>query len=207
MLVGVTKRYNSGAVRQEGGLPLYDFLNSLIHSPKDWVIGLVAAFVIWAVGDLLPVGDSRIRGLVRWVRNKLSEQSVARLKKRIEQLEKAKKNLDLILNSDKALYLYTFRALFGTLLLMCGGAMLTTLRHSEMLAAAQPPSPDALVLLDLVAIMVFALAFTVALSAVIITVAEDNTQKLAAQAETYGKEIESLKRILNERLEKLQRRG
>jgi len=180
-----------------------DLLDSLLHSPKDWVIGGVMAFVIWAIADLLPVGDSRIRGFVRWVRNKISERSVARLQKRIKELEKYKKNLDLMLNSDKALYLNTFRALFGTLLFMCLGAVLTTLRHSEMLAVARPESPGALAMLDLVAIMMFALAFTVALSSVTITVAEDNKEKMAAQSDQYGKEIEQLKMILKGRLDKL----
>jgi hypothetical protein len=180
-----------------------DFLDSLIHSPKDWAIGAVMAFVIWAIADLLPVGDSRIRGLVRWVRNKISEQSVARLKKRIEELEKYKKNLDLMLNSDKALYLTTFRALFGTLLFMCLGAVLTTLRHSEMLAVVRPESPGALATLDIVAIAMFAFAFTVALSLLTITVAEDNKQKIAAQSKQYEKDIENLKMILKTRLDKL----
>lgn len=180
-----------------------DFLDSLIHSPKDWAIGAVMAFVIWAIADLLPVGDSRIRGLVRWVRNKISEQSVARLKKRIEELEKYKKNLDLMLNSDKAIYLTTFRALFGTLLFMCLGAVLTTLRHSEMLAVARPESPGALATLDIVAIAMFTFAFIVALSSLTITVAEDNKQKIAAQSERYAKDIENLKMILKTRLDKL----
>jgi hypothetical protein len=181
-----------------------EFLKSLIHSPKDWVIGAVMAFVIWAVADLLPVGDSRIRGFVRWMRNKISERSVAKLQKRIKEMEKYKKNLDLMLNSDKALYLTTFRALFGTLLCACLGAVLTTLRHSEMLAMARPESPGALAMLDIAAIMMFALAFTIALSSVTITVAQDNKEKIASQSDQYGKEIENLKVILNERLKKLQ---
>ncbi len=137
------------------------------------------------------------------VKNKLSEKSVARLKKRIEELENYKKNLDLMLNSDKALYLNTFRAIFGTLLFMCIGAILTTLRHSEMLAVARPESPGALAMLDMAAIVMFALAITVGLSSLTITVAEDNKQKFAAQSEKYGKEIENLKMILNTRLDKL----
>jgi hypothetical protein len=180
-----------------------EFLWSLIHSPKDWVIGGVMAFVIWAIADLLPVGDSRIRGLGRWVRNKISERSVARLKKRIEELEKYKKNLDLMLNSDKALYLNTFRAIFGTLLFGCMGAILTTLRHSEMLAVARPESPGTLGMLDIAAIMMFTIGIAVALSSLTITVAEDNKQKLAAQSEKYAKEIENLKMILKSRLDKL----
>ena len=118
-------------------------------------------------------------------------------------MENYKKNLDLMLNSDKALYLNTFRAIFGTLLFMCIGAILTTLRHSEMLAVAQPESPGALAMLDMAAIVMFALAITVALSSLTITVAEDNKQKFAAQSEKYGKEIENLKMILNTRLDKL----
>jgi hypothetical protein len=119
------------------GLNMKEFLWSLIHSPKHWVIAGVMAFIIWAIADLLQVGDSRIRGLGRCVTNKISEQSVARLKKRIEGLKKYKKNLDLMLNSDKALYLNTFRAIFGTLLFGCIEAILTTLRHSEILAVAR----------------------------------------------------------------------
>ena len=118
-------------------------------------------------------------------------------------MENYKKNLDLMLNSDKALYLNTFRAIFGTLLFMCIGAILTTLRHSEMLAVARPESPGALAMLDMAAIVMFALAITVGLSSLTITVAEDNKQKFAAQSEKYGKEIENLKMILNTRLDKL----
>jgi hypothetical protein len=58
-------------------------------------------------------------------------------------------------------------------------------------------------MLDMAAIMMFALAILVALSSLTITVAEDNKQKLAAQSEKYGKEIETLKMILRTRLDKL----
>ena len=51
--------------------------------------------------------------------------------------------------------------------------------------------------------MMFAIGIVVALSALTITVAEDNKQKLAAQSEKYGKEIENLKMILKTRLDKL----
>ncbi len=71
------------------------------------------------------------------------------------------------------------------------------------LAVAQPESPGALAMLDMAAIMMFALAIAVALSSLTITVAEDNKQKFAAQSEKYGKEIETLKMILKTRLDKL----
>jgi hypothetical protein len=82
-------------------------------------------------------------------------------------------------------------------------SVLTTLRHSEMLAVSRPESPGALAMLDMAAITMFALAIVVALSSLTITVAEDNKQKFAAQSEKYGKEIENLKMILKTRLDKL----
>jgi hypothetical protein len=170
---------------------------------REWVIAGILALLAAAILDLLPVGESRILKFAGLVRNKLSEKSVARLKKRIEELEKYKKNLDLMLNSDKALYLNTFRAIFGTLLFMCIGAILTTLRHSEMIAVARPESPGALAMLDMAALTMFALAIVVALSSLTITVADDNKQKFAAQSEKYAKEIENLKVILKTRLDKL----
>ena len=101
-------------------------------------------------------GRVRILKCAGLVKNKLSEKSVA-TKEEDEELEKYKKNLDLMLNSDKALYLNTFRAIFGTLLFMCVGAIVTTLRHSEMLAVARPESPGALAMLDMAAIMMLRL--------------------------------------------------
>lgn len=170
---------------------------------REWFVAGILALLAAAILDLLPVGESRILKCAGLVKNKLSEKSVARLRKRIEELEKYKKNLDLMLNSDKALYLNTFRAIFGTLLFMCIGAILATLRHSEMLAVTRPESRGALAMLDMAAIMMFAIAIAVALSSLTITVAEDNKQKLAAQSEKYGKEIENLKTILKARLDKL----
>jgi len=170
---------------------------------REWVVAGILALLAAAILDLIPVGGSRILKFAGLVKNKLSEKSVARLKKRIEELEKYKRNSDLMLNSDKALYLNTFRAIFGTLLFMCIGAILATLRHSEMLAVARPESPGGLAMLDMAAIMMFALAIAVALSSLTITVAEDNKQKFAAQSEKYGKEIENLKMILKARLDKL----
>ena len=82
------------------------------YTLREWVVAGILALLAAAILDLLPVGESRILKCAGLVKNKLSEKSVARLKKRIEELEKYKRNLDLMLNSDKALYLNTFRAIF-----------------------------------------------------------------------------------------------
>ena len=52
---------------------------------------------------------------------------------------------------------------------------------------ARPESPGALAMLDIAAIMMFALAIVVALSSLTTTLAEDNKQNFAEQSEKYGK--------------------
>lgn len=99
---------------------MHDLWHSLMHSPEAWiigaVIGVVVGFVIFAIFDLLPLGDSRIRSLIRLVRNKISEHSTAQLQKRIKELAKYRESLTLRMASDKILYLGTFRTIFGTLI-------------------------------------------------------------------------------------------
>lgn len=179
-----------------------------MHSPKDWAIGGVMAFVIWVIADLLPVGDSRIKGLVRWIRNKISEQSVAQLQKRIKELEKYRESLKLMMVSDKLLYLVTFRTLFGTLIFMCIGAMLLTLRHSVMLEYAKDVALAAKLnsffALDIGTIFMFTIAIVVAASGVS-TALLDTRQKLEEQIAKYDKNIADLKEILRKQLEKLQK--
>jgi hypothetical protein len=89
------------------------------------VIGWAAffGFFFWAFFD--PWGaDSRIRALTRRIKNKLSEQSAARLRKRITELEKAREVFALYLASDKAFYLAHFRIVILFLMLIsCGGAL------------------------------------------------------------------------------------
>ena len=89
------------------------------------VIGWAAffGFFFWAIFD--PWGsDSRIRAVIRHIKNKLSEQSAARLRKRITELQKARDVVALYLASDKALYLAQFRMVIVMLMLICiGGAL------------------------------------------------------------------------------------
>jgi hypothetical protein len=183
-----------------------DFWHDLMHSPKDWVIGGVMALVIWAIADLLPVGDSRIKGFVRWMRNKISEQSVAQLQKRIKELEKYRDSLKLMMTSDKLLYLVAFRSMFGTLIFVCVGMILFTLRHSVMLAApgtVDPRALDTFFLVDMSTILIFSIAIVVAISGVS-TALLDSRPKLEEQIAKYDKNINDLKEILRQRLEKLQ---
>ena len=170
---------------------------------------IVACVVIWAITDLLPVGDSRIKGLVRWVRNKISEYSTGQLEKRIKELEKYRDSLKLMLASDKLLYLTTFRTIFGTLIFMCIGALLLTLRHSVMLEQAaklDPRGANGFFALDMGTIFIFTIAIVVAIAGVS-TALLDTRPKLEEQIVKYDKNITDLKEILRQRLEKIGRHG
>ncbi|MFY9729890.1 MAG: hypothetical protein WAK24_04735 [Candidatus Acidiferrales bacterium] len=97
--------------------------NRLTARPEEIVWAAVFAFIIWMIADPWG-GDSRIRALIRHIKNKLSEQSAARLRKRIAELQKAREVITFYLTSDKALYLAQFRMVMVVLLLICVGAAL-----------------------------------------------------------------------------------
>jgi hypothetical protein len=140
-----------------------------MHSPEAWIIGAVVGLIIFAIFDLLPIGESRIRGLIRLVKNKISEHSTAQLEKRIKELEKYQDSLKRMMASDKLLYLGTFRTILGTLIFMCIGAIILALRHSVMLeraATLDPTAVNSFFALDMGTILIFALAIAMALSGV-----------------------------------------
>jgi hypothetical protein len=203
--VGVLQQYNKGAVRQ-GGDKVGDLFHSLLHSPEAWIIGGVVGLAIFVIFDLLPFGDSKIRGLIRWIKNKISELSTGRLQKRIKELEKYRDSLKQMMTSDKLLYLATFKTVLGTLIFLSIGMMLLTLRHSVMLAApgtVDPRALDIFLLLDMTTIAIFAIAIVVAIAGVS-TALLDSRPKLAEQISKYDKNINDLNEILRQRLEKLQ---
>ena len=186
-----------------------DLWRSLIHSPEAWIIGAVIGLIIAAILDLLPVGESKIRGSIRWTKNKISEHSTAQLEKRIKELEKYRDSLTRMMTSDKLLYLTTFRSIFGTLIVMCFGAILLTFRHSVMLVGIGVPNPraaDSLFVLDLGTIFIFSLAGVVAIAGVSMAQLDTRT-KLEDQIAKYDKNIADLKEILKKQLERLGRHG
>jgi hypothetical protein len=71
---------------------------------------------------------SLVRGGLRRIKNKLAEHSENRLRKRIAALEKEKDTLMKYLASDKRLYLEIFRAILGSLVLICFGLFLLAMR-------------------------------------------------------------------------------
>ena len=69
-----------------------------------------------------------------------------------------------------------------------------------------PRGADTFFLLDMGTILIFALAIVVAISGVS-TASLDTRSKLEEQIAKYDKDINDLKEILRQQLEKLQRRG
>jgi hypothetical protein len=116
---------------------LLDFIAS------HWLdIALAAFFAIFfgLILDLFTPG-SRLRAVIRHIKNKLSEQSAERLRNRIKQLETSRNNVAAYLSSDKAPYLATFNIVIGILVAIATGAGLTLLNnmvpysHLDILAA------------------------------------------------------------------------
>jgi hypothetical protein len=89
---------------------------------------------------------------------------------------------------------------------MCVGAILLTLRHSAILERSAALNPEGagnpFFALDMGSILMFTVAIVVAVSGVSMALL-DTRSKLAEQIAKHDKDIETLKGILNERLEKL----
>lgn len=182
--------------------------NDLIHTPARDLVVAVALAVFFAlvfaiVVDLLRVG-SRIRDFVRFIRNKLSEKSVARLQTRIKQLEKYRDSLGLMMSSDKAHYLGTFRLILGILLCMCIGMIVFITGHfvSPMLSPFTLGESQAVHSMDLLAIFIFTIAIAIAAQGLNVA-SWDTRPKVAEQIKKYDAEIANPKAILASRLQKL----
>jgi hypothetical protein len=74
-----------------------------------WAVGFALIFAV--IIDILGIGTRSREGL-RYLRNRMAEQSTSRLAKRIEQLRDYQKRL----SSDRWLYLFSFQCIFLTLI-------------------------------------------------------------------------------------------
>jgi hypothetical protein len=97
----------------------------------DWVVrreqvvlGCLVTLILAALYDLLKLGS--VFG-IRRLGNKFSEYSVARLQKRIDQLQQYRDVVNSYLSSDRALYLATMQLLLAISVLACIGAVSVSL--------------------------------------------------------------------------------
>jgi hypothetical protein len=130
--------------------------------------------------------DGRVRTGIRLIGNKISEQSVTRLRNRIKELEGFRDTIAAYLSSDKALYMATFRVVVGMLICIAAGGGLT------IIADFLKPSP----------FRVFALVFYamgVLIGAQGTKIVElDTTAKVTAMIMKRNAEIADLKQKLEE---------
>jgi hypothetical protein len=97
------------------------FWSYILAHPDD--IGWAAFFgLFFALLLDLMSADGRVWTGIRHVKNKLSERSVARLRKRIEELKGLRHGIAEFLSSDKALYMATFRVVVAMLICVAVGA-------------------------------------------------------------------------------------
>lgn len=156
----------------------------LTAHPEEIVWAGVFALVIWLIVD--PWGsDSRIRALIRHVKNKMSERSAARLRTRIMELQKAREVIALYLASDKALYLAQFRMLILMLMILAVGGALGIL--GQMLT-----TPD----FRITALLVYAIGIAVGFAAVKFS-SLDTKEKITDLLAQRDREIANLQRKLD----------
>ena len=92
--------------------------NFVVQHWIELVIGAVFAILCAVLVDFLQPA-SRLRGAIRHFKNKLAEQSTARLRTRIAETERYRDRVAVYLTSDKALYLATLQLILGILIAMC----------------------------------------------------------------------------------------
>ncbi len=160
-----------------------------------WVDEALAAFFglfFLVLFELFSLG-SRLRGVLRHVRNKLSEQSAVRLRKRIRELELYRESLVSFMSSDKALYLHTFRYVIAILVFMCLGACCLVLDYIGIFSRLGIPGISPFVLGALAFLAVAAAAGIQGLR----IAALDTRAKVSDMAGKLDTEIGDLKAKLN----------
>jgi len=154
--------------------------------------------IVWAAvfalifGVILELLDfrSRIRAGIRHIKNKWSEQSSARLRKRIKELESQRDRYAAYSSSDKALYLATFQLVIGILIFLSAGAGLMVLDKigiSRLLPI--PPT------IGFLAFVCYTLAATVGIQALKIS-SLDTRAKVSEVLTKLESEIADLKKKL-----------
>lgn len=102
------------------------------HHSSDLMFALLFAII----ADLLRIG-SLIRSGLRKMKNRLAEQSVARLRKRIIELEQYRETIRLYLTAERALYLHILGMVLAVLVLMCMTGIVLMLGRFRLLPNAE----------------------------------------------------------------------
>jgi hypothetical protein len=167
------------------------FADFIIRHWLDFLLAVLFAII----ADLLRIG-SALRAGMRDIKNKLSERSVARLRKRIAQLEKSRELYKSFLSSDKVLYLHTFQLVLAILLSWSVGAIIFIFGLFKGTSTPTFPNPR-----NFFSLALLPFAFAASLCAWGIKVTALNTrEKVSAMVEKLDSEIADLNVKLDARL-------
>jgi hypothetical protein len=158
------------------------------HKP-DIAVALVLAFVCYVLAELVKTGSV---AAVRKLKNKLSEVSVSRLRKRIGELEAHRDMINSFAQSDRALYLAALQLMFVILMLGFLGMLIVSAGVLLQLGAAP---------LSFAASILF--TFAMVLSGYGATIAALNTRpKIIARVRALDFDIDDMKAKLDSRTRK-----
>src|ERR1035441_2627961 len=165
-------------------MSIWDFV---VQHWTELVFAVIFAIVFGVLADFVQPA-SRLRAAIRHLKNKLAEQSAARLRTRIAETERYRDRVAVYLASDKAHYLATLQFILGILLLMCMGAGVFLMGRLTLIPGD----------FELVALAPIAVAMVLAVSALRMA-SWDTRPKISEVIEKLDREIAGLKAKLNAR--------
>ena len=200
VLLSGVRRINSGYFNFKG---MVEFRNyKIMRQTSSVIIGwvtrnerdLIIAFVFAIIGAVFweAVKTGSVAG-VRQLKNKLAEQSVARLQERIVQLQKYRDTINSYISSDRALYLATLQLILAILILACMGAAAVILDSLLPLQGLR---------LSVVALFIFAIAIILGMYGVQLAKLSTRSE-LSAKVSALDSEINALKAKLDLRTRKV----
>jgi hypothetical protein len=151
----------------------------------------VLAFVLAIVAETLRMG-SRIREAARHIRNKVSEHSTTRLRKRISELEASRAIYMSYSSSDKALYLATLKFVLGILGCICAGVATAAIDRLRSLSTSDLVPANSF---SILALMFFALGIIIGIQGTRIA-ALDTQSKILETIHKLDGEISALRQKL-----------
>jgi hypothetical protein len=158
-------------------------IQHLIEHPVDIAWAAFFGFIFWFVPDLFSP-DSRVKALIRAIRNKRAEKSAARLRERIKELAAARDTYRSFLSSGRAQYLATLNLVMGVLCCIAIAGALSTIGRRVW---GFP--------LDYVAVLFYAIAIVIAIQGVKFATL-DTREKIINTVAKYDADLEDLEKKL-----------
>lgn len=163
--------------------------NHVVHHWEDIMWAALFGIFFSLIFDILNP-QSRTRAGIRYLNNRWAEQSIYLLTRRIEELEKYKKQLSDV----RWQYLYAFQLVFVILFSFCLGSASWVMSTTELFRI----HPDVVEVLSRFSLCCFAAGAGISISGVT-HVWRDTPEKVQAVVRKVGLEIEGLQKVLRAR--------